>query len=174
MATLIPGESQQEYDAHVAAYIQQFQPANGVESDLLQTMAVARWRLRRIPGIEANMIANEIVANPDVYQEYSTEHQQTAWAFDRCSHALSLLTRYEATLNRTFERAWKQLQSLQSARFVAESEKLRNENAPARSSVEHRAESIPAAPLLGVVAPHASAKKAIPWPAPSNLVRTGG
>ena len=127
MSILVPGESQKEFDAHLAGYIQQFKPGTSVENDLVQTMAVARWRLRRIPVIESNMVVNEIEHGSRDYDEIANDHQRVAYAFDRCNRALSLLTRYEGTLNRTFERAWKQLQELQKARLAAASEKLRNE-----------------------------------------------
>jgi hypothetical protein len=127
MSILVPGESQKEFDAHLAGYIQQFQPVHSVEHDLVKTMAVARWRLRRIPAIESNMVVNEIEHGFGDYDELANDHQRVAYAFDRCNRALSLLTRYESALNRTFERAWKQLQELQKARLAAPPEKLRNE-----------------------------------------------
>lgn len=132
---LVPGETQEEYDAHLAAYVQQFQPANGVQHDLVQSMAVARWRLRRVPGIEADMLTREIADHPDDYVDMDNQQQRVARAFESCSKALSLLTRYETALNRTFERAWKQLQMLQSTRPLPPPEELRNEPKPDHSGL---------------------------------------
>jgi len=131
MAVLVPGESQQAFDAHLAGYIRQFKPDESVEHDLVYTMAVARWRLRRIPVIESNMVVNEITYGSKDYDDIANDNQRVAYAFDRCNRALSLLTRYEGALNRTFDRAWKQLQELQKARLAAPAEKLRNESGTA-------------------------------------------
>ena len=143
MSILVPGESQKEFDAHLAGYAQQFQPASSVEQDLVQTMAVARWRLRRIPAIESNMVVNEIEHGSGDYDELANDHQRVAYAFDRCSRALSLLTRYESALNRTFDRAWKQLQELQKARLAAQPEKLRNETVDAPQPPQKSAPFVP-------------------------------
>ena len=127
MSILMPGEKQKDFDAHLASYIKQFQPRHSVELDLVETMAVARWRLRRIPVIESAMLLNDIQHGFGNYEEITEAGKQVAYAFDRCNRALSLLTRYESALNRTFERAWKQLQELQKPRLAEANEKLRNE-----------------------------------------------
>ena len=146
MSILVPGETQKEFDTHLDGYIQRFQPVDNVEHDLVQTMAMARWRLRRVPVIESAMLINDIQHGFGNYKEFTEDSQRVAYAFDRCNQALSLLTRYEGTLNRTFERALKQLQELQKARLVAPDEKLRNETAKV------------------VAAPRPAPKKAAPRP----------
>ena len=46
-SVLLPAESHEQFQLLLDAHIQQFQPANPVEMDLVEAMAVARWRLRR-------------------------------------------------------------------------------------------------------------------------------
>src|SRR5436190_18680455 len=41
-------------------YTTLFRSATGVESDLIQTMVIARWRLNRIAGIETSLFNNQI------------------------------------------------------------------------------------------------------------------
>src|SRR5579862_6383388 len=58
------------------------------------------------------------------------EQEQLAWTFDHLAHhnkSLQLLIRYEGNLNRTYERALKQLQTLQSTRPPAPEPPQRNE-----------------------------------------------
>ncbi len=43
---LLPAESHEQFQLLLDAHIQQFQPASPVEMDLVEAMAVARWRLR--------------------------------------------------------------------------------------------------------------------------------
>jgi len=48
-SVLLPAESREQFHLLLDAHIQQFHPANPVEMDLVEAMAVARWRLRRTP-----------------------------------------------------------------------------------------------------------------------------
>ena len=160
MSILMPGETQEAYDAHLEGYIDQFQPRHAVELDLVETMATARWRLRRIPAIESNMVLNDIEHGFGNYKQLAEDGQRVAFAFDRCNRALSLLTRYESSLNRTFERAWKQLQELQKPRLAEANEKLRNEIAeleaaprPAPKTASRRPKAPPADPGRPILLP---------------------
>ena len=47
-ATVLANESQKDFDEVHLAYVQKFQPENGVEMDLVDQMVAAQWRLRRI------------------------------------------------------------------------------------------------------------------------------
>ena len=50
---VLPHESQEAYDKLEASLINRFKPADDLESELVQEMAAARWRLRRIEAMEA-------------------------------------------------------------------------------------------------------------------------
>lgn len=114
-AVVLPDESQEDYDALLAAYTQRFQPADQVEFDLVESMAVSRWRLRRIANIETHLLADEI-ADRATRATAKDPDQLLASAFRSQSATLATLTRYENSLNRAFDRALKQLQLLQRAR----------------------------------------------------------
>ncbi len=113
----LPDESAASYRALYRSYVAHFRPQTVVESDLVSVMAVARWRLRRAVTIETNYLALEVDSRrKDVprYVDNPTPDRGLAWTFARLSggSALPHLTRYEAALNRTFNNALKQLESL--------------------------------------------------------------
>jgi len=110
-AVVLPEESQEEFDELREDYIQRFQPADRVESDLVNTMAVARWRLLRIASIESGILTEGI----NLAIKFD-EDNHLSFSFTRNQDTLASLTRYENSLNRTFDRALKQLQLLQKSR----------------------------------------------------------
>jgi len=119
---VLPAESREQFQLLLDAHIQQFQPANPVETDLVEAMAVARWRLRRIWAIETSLLANELTRRADDIDDEFTEmtsDDRLAWVFETLANggqSLSLLARYEGNLNRAFDRAFKQLAILKSQR----------------------------------------------------------
>jgi len=121
-SVVLPAESGEQFQLLLDAHIQQFQPANPVEMDLVEAMAVARWRLRRIWAIETSLLAHELERRAedmdDEFSEMSAE-DRLAWVFQKVAdnnQSLSLLARYEGNLNRAFDRAFKQLNILKSQR----------------------------------------------------------
>jgi len=98
----------------------------GVEMDLVQTMAAARWRLRRISTIETTLLNNEMTSRAKECRRElhcPDDDARLAWVFQKLAgngQSLALLMRYEGTLNRSYDRAFKQLHVLQSARHRAQ------------------------------------------------------
>jgi len=121
-AILIPGESRREFQTLLDDYVGQFQPQGPVEFDLVQTMAIARWRLNRLLAIEATLIENQLEDSAEFIEEHKAQYnpqQRSAYAFRRLADqgkSLALVLRYEGALNRSFEQAFKQLRQLQSTR----------------------------------------------------------
>jgi hypothetical protein len=130
-ALIIPGESREEYNALFAAHVERFQPADPVELPLVEAMADARWRLRRMANIESALLTNQMAysmaAEDGAYRLLQDDDQRLAYVFDECHRSLSLLNRYESSLNRSFDRALKQLQALQKSRPTPPPTNLRNE-----------------------------------------------
>ena len=110
-AIVLPDESQEEFFELLEDYLQRFQPADRVESDLVTSMAVTRWRLLRIAAIESGLLAKGI----EMAKEYDHD-DHLSYAFTTQGGSLANLTRYENSLNRTFDLALKQLQLLQKSR----------------------------------------------------------
>jgi hypothetical protein len=83
-------------------------------------MATTRWRLRRIGMIESCMLENTIVlSRVHLSWQFETieDDNRVAHAFGHLANsgkALDLLIRYEASLNRAYDRAVKQLDLLQN------------------------------------------------------------
>jgi len=144
---VLPAESREQFQLLLDAHIQQFQPANPVEADSVEAMAVARWRLRRIWAIETSLLANELTRRAeDIDDEFieMTGEDRLAWVFQTLANggqSLSLLARYEGNLNRAFDRSFKQLNLLKSQR--------QNEPKPAPTSQPTNALHWPEQPPRG-------------------------
>src|SRR5580693_5489560 len=59
-AIVLPGESAEHFQLLLTDYMDQFHPQTGVEADLVEVMAVARWRLRRLLAVEARLFDLEL------------------------------------------------------------------------------------------------------------------
>jgi hypothetical protein len=92
-AVVLPTEDPKEFARHQAAYIDDFRPATQSERDLVETMAAARWRMKRLIPLEVQLLQGD---NPE--------------------RALGVITRYEGQLNRSYEKAYNLLEALQSNR----------------------------------------------------------
>ena len=125
VSIVLPTESADDFQTLLNSYLDELAPAGLLETELVETMAAARWRLRRISTIETTLLTMEM----DRLAEYidrsfqdlhrdPTPDDRLAWTFHRVAEkpSLSLLLRYEGTLNRSYARALKQLQQLQSVR----------------------------------------------------------
>src|ERR1700682_4701638 len=94
------------------------EPATPAENDIVEEMVAARWRIRRMWTIETNLFNVEIqtqqskTENPDPGIHLAMAYR--ALADD--SRSLALASRYEARLQRLYDRAYKTLRELQQAR----------------------------------------------------------
>jgi hypothetical protein len=98
-----PGESLREYDALLSGLCEHFQPVGTLEDILVEKLAVSIWRYRRLIYTEAvEMRAGAI-----------------PWKFDLNSvpNVLDRLPRYEASIERSFERILSQLERIQRMRL---------------------------------------------------------
>jgi len=94
------------------------EPATPAENDIVEEMVAARWRIRRMWTIETNLLNVEVLA-----QQSKTDSPEPgvplAMAFRTLaddSRSLALASRYEARLQRLYDRAYKTLRELQQAR----------------------------------------------------------
>ncbi len=122
---LLPDESEEEFNLLLADYVDQFHPATGVEMELVEGMASARWRLRRLLAMETNLFDNEMVRQcKAIEKEFNVmdESSRLAFVFQKLSdggQAIALLIRYETAIHRSYDRDFKQLQILQAAKPAA-------------------------------------------------------
>ena len=119
---ILPEENAEHFQLLLADYMDRFQPQDGVEADLVEIMAVSRWRLRRLLSIEAHQLHIERGRRKkQIAEEFpNMDHGGSlAFVFQELSdhgNSLKLILRYEATINRSYDKALKQLQQLQAAR----------------------------------------------------------
>lgn len=135
---VLPGESQDEYDAILNEYLDEFQPQSIAERDAVEQLATAKWRARRFAGVETAAISNEIENMSDrISARYDDIDDTTriALAFrsladsSRCLH---LLDRYNSTAHREYERFLQRLIDLRILNNTAadETSKIQNEGKP--------------------------------------------
>lgn len=116
---VLPHEDRAAFEHLRAAYMERFHPAGQPEADLVETMASARWRLNRLVAIETRLFEKEMVLHDAEISEQFKEidaEGKLACVFERCANegkSLALLMRYEGQINRTYDRAFRQLQALQ-------------------------------------------------------------
>ena len=158
-SVLLPAESHEQFQLLLDAHVQQFHPANPVEMDLVEAMAVARWRLRRIWAIETSLLANELTRRAeDIDDEFTemTGEDRLAWVFQRLAdggQSLALLARYEGNLNRAFDRAFKQLNFLKSQRQNEPKPEPTSPHANALHWPEQQAKGVRSCETLSVTPP---------------------
>jgi hypothetical protein len=118
----LPGESQEDFDALLDSHQAHYQPASVLEHELVRTLAITRWRLRRIPTLESNVLDNEMILREEEIDEDFSEIDDSGrlgFVFRKLadhSQALSLLIRYEAALTRVHDRVFRHLTALQKLR----------------------------------------------------------
>ena len=100
---VMPSEDLAAYQRHVQAFVDEYHPATATESQLVQSLAAASWRLNRIAALEANFLA-----------------LATAATLDSPSKALANLSLYSQRLSHQFERTVAQLRELQQSRLAQE------------------------------------------------------
>jgi hypothetical protein len=103
---VLPGESQEEFDQLLTAYLDEHQPETPTEHTFIENMAIARWRQHRVWALETAGLANEM-RHPR-YQEGEDYDTQAFVAFRTLtdgSSALDLLNRYDTRFERQFRAA---------------------------------------------------------------------
>jgi hypothetical protein len=118
---ILPGEDPAGLLDLAESYRAFLHPEGHVEEDLVERMAIATYRLRRIARIEVGYFDFHLRYNP-MPEKYNQDGYADllAWAFQVDSHgegcALEKLHRYESRIQRDYSRCLKDLQTLQAAR----------------------------------------------------------
>jgi len=151
-SAVLPGESEEDFAELLQSHQDIYKPANTVEKDLVHTLALARWRLRRMAALESSLLENQLaISKDDIDERFDDVSDQCrlAFAFEEQTKSLALLIRYESSLTRLHDRTYKHLKELQQ---------LRNEpkepararmpiSAPPSDSPVETARSTPSAPV---------------------------
>jgi hypothetical protein len=116
-SAVLPGESEQDFAELLQAHKDTYQPANAMEMELVRTMALARWRLRRIAALESGLFENELALSEDEFDEKFdsiSDLARLAYVFQKQTQPLSLLLRYESSVARLHDRTYKHLKELRN------------------------------------------------------------
>ncbi len=100
--TVMPDEDIDLYDRHLQSFVDEYDPQGATETQLVQTLADASWRLNRIVAIEAGVMKQNLMDQPTMCK------------------SLSNLSLHSHRLNRQFEKAVTQLRDLQKIRRAQE------------------------------------------------------
>ena len=132
---VIGDEDPRAFDMLRAELEEEYNPRPGIESELVERLAVLMWRMRRIPIFEAALIEvrreriashkrmDSMIPNPFKDEERKeTPYENTALAFQNSQQTLGTLFRYEAALMNAFNRTLQQLLFLQDRRARDEDE----------------------------------------------------
>jgi hypothetical protein len=115
-------ETNADFQAFLDGQREAFEPADAIEEQLVERIAMCAWRLRRIYRAEADVV--DCWRNADIGVR---EDLDIGAAFDSDPSEMSALSRYEAALDRAFHRAYVMLERRQAKR--------RGENVPAPLTV---------------------------------------
>ena len=58
-SVVLPSESREQFQLLLDSHIDEFEPQSEVEMEMVEALAVARWRLRRVWTLETNLFTNE-------------------------------------------------------------------------------------------------------------------
>jgi hypothetical protein len=86
------------------------EPADAIEEQLVERIALSAWRLRRASRVEAEMINAFLESQPRFH------NTQMATAFDRAPAQMTTLSRYETALDNALRRALATLERRQAQR----------------------------------------------------------
>ena len=156
---VLTSESRPKFEALLAGYLHEYQPAGQTETDLVEELAAAKWLQRRERAAAHDKARNSAILDlamermaGDVELEFGkvSDSERTALAFlaetDR-SAALQFLSRYAARHTRDWHRALDKLREIQrerrSAEPVSEPEEVDLPNEPGTVSTGSEINELP-------------------------------
>ena len=116
---VMPAEDLEAYQHHIQRFVDEYHPQGATESQLVQSLADAAWRINRVAALETNLLTHDIVYQDFPNHESTHEMREAiaiAAALDSHTRALANLSIHGQRLSRQFERTLALLQNLQSAR----------------------------------------------------------
>ncbi|MSV28003.1 MAG: hypothetical protein EXQ52_04560 [Bryobacterales bacterium] len=99
---LLKGEDAEVFNKLHRQFLERFLPTDGIEAGLIEEMVSSWWRMRRAWSIERELIQSELFSERDPNVVSRTAK---AFAYLSLSPGLNLVHRYEARLQRNFQRA---------------------------------------------------------------------
>jgi hypothetical protein len=106
-------ESSREYEAFAASLIADLAPADNIEEQLAQRIVTCTWRLLRMVNAEATMFDSWRMDEDDALAPTESSYSRR---FENSNAGMSALSRYEASLDRSLNRAYALLDRRQARR----------------------------------------------------------
>jgi hypothetical protein len=119
-ALVLTNESLDQFTELHKTYLEKFQPQDAVETDLIDQMVAAQWRLRRIWSMQTAALDLKMdQQEAEIAEKFTSIDQPTraTVAFTTLANeekSLELLLRYEITYTRMYDRAQKALLRLRN------------------------------------------------------------
>jgi len=117
---VMPSEDLEAYQLHLKSFTEEYNPQGATESNLVQALADASWRLNRVAALETNLLILGITHECDPIAGALA----IAAALESQSKALANLSMHSQRLSRQFERTVTQLRALQEIRLAKENSDL--------------------------------------------------
>ena len=119
---VLPGEDLESYQHHLESFIHEYKPSGATETQLVQALADAAWRLNRVAALENNLLTLG-VTTPAPINDAPQQVQDAlsiAAALDSQTRALANLSIHSQRLSRQFEKTLALLKETQSDRLPYE------------------------------------------------------
>ena len=105
---IMPGENQERFHEFLNDHMEAFLPTNPVEMDLVESIALTKWRLNRINSAENNLVNAQLKRlEPEFAEKYETVNPAEFWGMgvlrlEQENQAITLLGRMESRLRRQY------------------------------------------------------------------------
>lgn len=116
---LLPDDDAAAYQTHVRRFFDEHQPSGDRETELVQSLADARWRLNRIPSLETGIYALGRIQFAELFSTYEPSARAAliqAHTYLTFQKQLNNLALQENRLRRHFEKDLAELRNLQAHR----------------------------------------------------------
>jgi hypothetical protein len=114
--TVLPCENQSEYNDLYASYTNEYTPVSPTEEALVQMIADADWKMKRLAKIEERVFAKLLEQDAGTSSDPFEAMAASLLAPGKGNTVVAQLARYQSTLNRQFHQAVRELRKIQNAR----------------------------------------------------------
>jgi hypothetical protein len=170
---VMPSEDLEAYQRHVQSFVNEYHPQGATETQLVQSLADAAWRLNRVAALETNLLTHDIIYDDFPNHESTHEMREAiaiAAALDRHTKALANLSIHGQRLSRQFEHTLALLQKLQHDRRTGTRHQPEE---PANLLQVHQMREQPyAAAAHGFVFPDDTQKRGLTTLSPTHAIAT--
>jgi hypothetical protein len=143
---VLPTEDHAAYQRHSQSFLDEYQPKQATETQLVQSLIDTSWQLNRAAAVESALFSLGITELEDRIRANHPEAEAAlamALAYREHNRAFANLSIYRQRLTRQFERTLAQLRQIQAERRKTEKEQL---DKAAKILKMHQHENLPYQP----------------------------